>query len=645
MKLKLTTVCLLLFCFAQVQAKITLPSFFTSNMVLQQKADVNIWGKTSPRMKVMLASSWDKKKYAQWADEQGNFKIKIKTPSFGGPYIIVISGNGAAIKLDNILIGDVWMCSGQSNMEMPLSGWGKINNYQMEVAEANYPNIRLLQVNHTTSNFPSDDVSIQNGGWNNCSPANIPEFSSTAYFFAREVYKKTGIPIGLIHSSWGGTVAEAWTSAESISQIPDFKESLAKVRQVISENDDNKRMELWIDELNTLDLGFKTNVPIWSGKNFDDNTWKQMELPAFFDAKEQPNFDGIVWFRKEVTIPADWANKELTISLGPIDDEDITYFEGYDRERNYKLAKTQVTAGKHVITIRIFDGGSGGGIYGDPARLFIQSGSSKLPLQGSWKYQVSVDLKNFKPKPEANTGANRPTVLYNAMINPFTSLAIRGVIWYQGEANAARAIQYRHLFPALINDWRQKWNQPNLPFYFVQLANYERGEGDASSWPLLRDAQLNTSKLPNTGMAVTIDIGNAIDIHPKNKQDVGKRLALIALAKTYGLAVPYSGPTYQSMAVVGNQIKLNFNFNLGIKSENNELTGFVIAGEDKIFKPAKATIKNGAVFLMNDSISRPVAARYAWANEPKANLTNTSGLPASPFRTDNWQVIWHLFSI
>lgn len=643
-KFNLTLGCLLVFCFMQLQAKITLPAYFSSNMVLQQNAEIKMQGKANVGTQIMLACSWDKKVYAEWTDKAGNFTIKIKTPSFGGPYTMVLSGEGTAIKFDNVLLGDVWLCSGQSNMEMPLSGWGKINNYQKEIEAANYPKIRLLQVKHTTSNTPLTDASIENGGWAVCTPASIPEFSSTAYFFAREIFQKTGIPIGLIHSSWGGTIAEAWTSPGTISSIPDFKESLAKVQQTVKEDAYPAEVAQWQKILDQKDQGFNVGSAIWAASKLTDNDWPEMQLPAFFDLKEKPNFDGVVWFRKKITIPKAWAGKPLKISLGTIDDNDITFFDGeeigrtqgYDQTRNYTLAADKVTAGVHTLTVRVFDGGGGGGIYGDGASFFLQSGSDKQPLQGAWKYKIGVNMKDLKPMPQPNNGPNRPTVLYNAMINPFISFPIRGVIWYQGESNAGRWKQYQTLFPALINDWRQKWLHPDLPFYFVQLASYGRGEGDDFSWPLLREAQLKALKLPNTGMAVAIDIGDEQDIHPKNKQDVGKRLALIALAKSYARQIEYSGPMYKEMVVQGNEIKINFDLNKDLKAKESPLLGFSIAGEDRVFHPAEAVIKSGAVYVKSSAVAKPIAVRYAWANAPQANLTNASGLPASPFRTDSW---------
>ncbi|WP_276090241.1 sialate O-acetylesterase [Pedobacter sp. JY14-1] len=459
-----------------LQAKVTLPSLFSDNMVFQQKTKVPVWGRTDAGKTVSITTSWNNKPVKGQADAAGNFKIFVNTPSYGGPYTVSIS-DGEELTLKNILVGDVWVCSGQSNMEMPLAGWGKINNYEQEIKDANYPKIRLLQGVHVTSNKPLDDAKVTNGGWTECTPQYIGEFSSVAYFFAREITRKTGIPIGLIHTSWGGTIAEAWTSAETLRTLPDFSERLAKIQG-----------------------------------NPDDTS-----------------------------------------------------------EKN---------------------------------------------------------------------NPNRVSVLYNAMIHPYIQFPVKGAIWYQGESNADRANQYRTLFPAMIKDWRTKWGVGDFPFYFVQLANFMKTDDQPvdSKWAELRDAQKQTLSLKNTGMAVIIDVGDAADIHPKNKQDVGKRLAYIALAKNYGVKIPYSGPAFKSQQVSGNTIRLNFTDTYGgLKARDGaELKGFAIAGADRKFYWAKATIQGNQVVVSSDEVTNPVAVRYAWANNPPSTLYNDADLPASPFKTDNW---------
>ncbi|GHT54160.1 9-O-acetylesterase [Bacteroidia bacterium] len=469
----------LLFCFALsitgsvAYAEIKPAKIFTDNMVLQQKTEAPVWGKATPEKEVKITTSWDNQTYKVKADKAGKWLVKVNTPRAGGPYSITIS-DGKSLTLNNILIGEVWICSGQSNMEMPLAGWGKIKEYEKEIAEANYPRIRLLHVDKTASTKPLDDLAGTRNGWQECSPASIAEFSATAYFFGRNLYQNLNIPIGLINTSWGGTIAEAWTSSESLEYMPDFKQAL--------------------DEM-----------------------------------KNQP-----------------------------------------------------------------------------------------------------AEVKTENP--------NRVTVLYNGMIHPLLPFAFQGAIWYQGESNASRAAQYKELFPLMIRDWRKAWGR-DFPFYFVQLANFkeQKPEPVYSDWAELREAQLQTLHLDNTGMAVTIDIGEAKDIHPKNKQDVGLRLALNARAKTYNEKIPYSGPVYQSYKIQGDEIHIRFSADKLKTSDCSEIKGFAIAGSDHVFHWANAVIKGNEVTVSSPEVKFPVAVRYAWADNPVCNLYDGAGLPASPFRTDNWK--------
>jgi sialate O-acetylesterase len=635
----------------RAQATLVLPAVFSDNMVLQQKTNAAVWGKTGPGKMVKVSTSWNAKTYAVKADQKGNWKVMVTTPSYGGPYRIDIS-DGKKISLKNVLIGEVWICSGQSNMEMPLAGWGNINNYKQEIANAKYPNIRLLQVEHGTSNQPLGDAKVRSGGWQPCSPQSIPEFSSVAYFFARELYKKTGVPIGLIHSSWGGTVAEAWTSGTALGQMPDFAEAVKKIESSSQEEGARsyrQEMETWTKEVLAKDQGYNGGKPLWSDTTFDASSWDNMLLPGLWEEQSLPDFDGVVWFRKEVVIPESWTGKDVKLNLGTIDDNDITFFdgqkigetEGYMQTRSYMIPA--VKPGKHVLAVRVFDGSGGGGIYGSKNVLSLSTSTGDLiALDGNWQYKVALNLKDITVMPVSDAGPNRPSVLYNAMIHPFTGYAIRGAIWYQGESNADRADQYRELFPALITDWRKQWKQGDFPFYFVQLANFNavsQQQSGVSAWAELRDAQLNTLKLPNTGMSVTIDIGEAKNIHPKNKQEVGHRLALIAMAKTYGSKIPCSGPVMQSYQIQGENVNLKFKFaDKGLKvKDGTVLKGFIIAGEDQKFYWADAVIQGDEIIVHSDDVARPVAVRYAWADDPECNLYNEEGLPASPFRTDDWK--------
>jgi sialate O-acetylesterase len=632
-----------------VLGKVKLPSVFSDNMVFQQKTKAAVWGKADAGKTITVSTTWSRARYTSKADEFGNWKIMVATPSYGGPYAVTIS-DGEPLILMNVLIGEVWICSGQSNMEMPLAGWGKINNYEKEVADAKYPDIRLLQVEHVASNSALEDVKVTNNGWKPCIPQFAAEFSSVAYFFAREIYNKTKIPIGLIHTSWGGTIAEAWTSSSTLSSMSDFSAAVKKIEETANESESQylKKLQDWNKMVMNSDQGYRQGKPVWSAKDQDVSDWKDMTIPGFWDA-QLPNFDGVIWVQKKINIPENFAGKSLILNLGPIDDNDITWFngqqvgetQGYDQPRRYQVAGNLVKAGENTITIRVFDSGGGGGLYGNKEQVYLVNPlAEKIALTGTWKYHIGLDLKDIEARPTAQKDPNRPTVLFNAMIHPFLPYAIKGVIWYQGESNADRAHQYRTLFPAMITDWRRQWGQGDFPFYFVQLANFMKAEPEpvASAWAELRDAQSGALSLPNTGMAVAINIGDATDIHPKNKQDVGKRLALIALAKNYGVKVQYTGPMYQSAKIEARTIRLSFSAAEGLKTSNGaELKGFAIAGADQKFHWAKAEIKGNQVVVSSTEVPDPVAVRYAWANNPVCNLVNGAGLPASPFRTDKWE--------
>ncbi|TPG40796.1 sialate O-acetylesterase [Flavobacterium pectinovorum] len=628
-----------------VTATVLLPSFFTDNMVLQQKSAVPFWGESDGKS-VTITTSWDKKSYTKNVTN-GKWNVVLKTPVYGGPYTITIH-DGTIKTLNNILIGEVWLCSGQSNMEMPLEGWGKINNYKEEIENANYPQIRLLQAEHIESTLPLNTLTVQHDGWNVCSRKTVADFSATAYFFARKIYNEKKIPIGLIHSSWGGTLIEAWTSSGALTTIHDFD---TEIQAMKSETDGaallqkyNADLADWEMKVIGSDKGFETGKAIWATPNFDDTSWKTMKLPSFFDSNGLGNFDGVVWFRKKVTLSESIIKKDLSISY-LADDDDMIWVngnyigetKGYNVERHYTIPSKFLNKGENTITIRVFDGSGNGGIYGDE-NFALKSEKETISLAGNWKYSIGIDSKDLPAKPYLAQGQNRPSAIYNAMIAPLLDYKIKGVIWYQGESNAERAYQYQKLFPLLINDWRGKFKDKNLPFFFVQLANYKqkKEQPTASDWAELREAQFLTLKLPNTGMAVTTDIGNGEDIHPKNKQDVGGRLANIALAKVYNTKIEYSGPLYKSYKIERNIATLDFDFKENIKAKNGELKGFSIAGSDQKFYWAEAKIVNGKVEVYAQEVPNPVAVRYNWADNPDGNLTNASDLPASSFRTDVW---------
>jgi sialate O-acetylesterase len=644
----------MLFATCPLFSKIVLPGFFSDNMVLQQQTDAPIWGKASPGKNVKLTTSWDNQTYNAQADAAGKWSVQLKTPPAGGPYSISIS-DGKELVLNNILIGEVWICSGQSNMEMPLAGWGKVMNYNEEIASADYPAIRLLHIRKATALQPQADVELEQNGWQVCTPSTVPEFSAVGYFFGRELNRKLNIPVGLINTTWGGTIAEAWTGSESLEYMPAFREAI----QIINEQSKNEskdsyedQMKEWERQVLSSDKGLEKDVPVWAGSGLNEAGWQTMQLPGAWEKDQLGDFDGIVWFRKTIDIPAEWAGKDLILNLGTIDDNDITYFNGkkigstigYNVERRYTIPGKIVTKGNATIGVRVLDTGGGGGILGEPAQLSLKLKSneqaSPLSLAGNWKYKPSVHIKDLPPPPKSPNDPNRASVLYNAMIHPLVPYAIQGAIWYQGESNADRAYQYRELFPLMIRDWRKAWKK-DFSFYFVQLANFmeRKAEPQESEWAKLREAQLQTLNLENTGMAVAIDIGDATDIHPKNKQEVGRRLALAAEANTYGQKIVYSGPVYQGYEIEGDKIRIRFQHaESGLKTgDGKTLTGFAIAGPDHHFHWAAAVIEGNDVIVSSPEVKFPVAVRYAWADNPACNLYNKTDLPASPFRTDDWQ--------
>lgn len=607
-----------------------------------------IWGKASPGGKVTVILNGRKQSTAAQPDSL--WMVKLPPMSAGGPYELKVIGKDT-LTFRNVMIGEVWVCSGQSNMEMPLAGWGEVLNYAREIAEADYPAIRLFQVNHALSLTPKDDIDAQ--PWVECRPTTVGNFSATAYFFGRALYKELGVPIGLIHSSWGGTVAEAWTAADALMTLEDFKPAVEALQvEALNEAEVRASYQQRLAEWQKL-VEQKISIalagsPSWQAPGYDDGNWKTMQLPSLWENAGLPNFDGIVWFRKIVTLPDLLPNETFTLKLGAIDDQDITYVngvqvgatDGYNKPREYKIDAGLFKPGRNVIAVQVLDTGGGGGLWGAKEELVLSSSAGKqMSLAGEWKYLTAVNLKDVPPRPLPPDNPNRPTVLYNAMIHPLIPFALRGAIWYQGESNASRAYQYRTLFPTLINCWRQKWGQGDFPFLFVQLANFKptAPEPGDSDWAELREAQLMTLSLPNTGMAVAIDIGDAFDIHPKNKQEVGRRLALNALAKAYGRNIVYSGPIYKSMSFEGNKIRLKFDHvGSGLVARGPKLTGFAIAGTDKKFVWAEAEIEGETVLVWSPKVPDPAAVRYGWADNPNCNLYNREGLPASPFRTDDW---------
>ena len=617
-----------------------LPAIFSSNMVLQREMQTPVWGKAAPGSTVIVEIAGIKTQTT--AGHDGKWMLRLPYMVSGGPFEMKVSA-GEVISYKNVMLGDVWFASGQSNMEWTLN---KCKNAEKEIAAAKYPDIRLFTIPKTKAVKPLSEV--PGGPWLVCDPSTAKEFSGVAYFFGRKLFLDKNIPIGLIHSSWGGTPAEDWTSQEAVSVFPEYKKPIDEFNATgttDAELADNiiKGDLRWKIASNSM-AGLAQKVHTLA---YDDKSWKTMTVPKTIDESEIGSFEGVIWFRKVIDIPKEMAGKSLMLKIGRVDHMDYTYVNGVevghsawsvDQHRTYILPANLVKAGKNVIVVRDADLWSKGGLIGPADSMYISTNGIKnanaVSLAGDWKYNNTLE-----PAIPAIQNRNAPGLIFNAMVAPVIPYGIKGAIWYQGEANAWKAYQYRTLLPVMINDWRVRWGEGYFPFFMVQLANFAAPVKDPaeSDWAELREAQLLTTNYPNVGMACAIDLGEAFDIHPTNKQDVGARLALAAEKIAYGDNVVYSGPLYKSMKTDGNTIRLKFvNIGSGLMIKGDKLTGFSIAGVDKKFVWADAKIEGDEIVVSASSVSQPVAVRYAWASNPSCNLYNKEGLPASPFRTDEW---------
>ncbi|MEW6193559.1 MAG: sialate O-acetylesterase [Bacteroidota bacterium] len=632
---------------------IKLASVFTDNMVLQRDRAIPVWGTAAPNSKLTI--ELDKQRITTVVDLGGNWRVDLESMKAGGPFVLKVSGKDT-VKLKNVLIGDVWICSGQSNMAMSIEDIGNSFDNDSEIKDAgNFPNIRLLTVEPMTSATPKKEFTTS--GWMICDENTIKKFSAAAYFFGKKINKETNVPIGLINSSYGGTDIEAWTSKTSLCNVPAYHDVLESIDKFISNDpsflkDYNDKRDSWKTSSIYTDPGYPKDGLSYKDVEYDASSWKKMSVPCLWHQEELTEFNGSVWYRKEIEVPANWKIEDLVLNMGPIDDIDITWFNGvqlgsnelWDKPRQYVVPSQLVKHGKNVLVIRCIDTGGPGGVWGEADQYYISNSANEtIPIAGEWSYEKTLSIDKFPPKPLSVEDPNCPTVLFNAMIAPVIPFCIRGVIWYQGENNTYNALQYRTLFPLLINDWRMQWQQGDFPFYFVQLANFLEVSQQPveDTWAELREAQMKTLAVKNTGMAVAIDIGDAGDIHPKNKREVGNRLALIALNKLFGFKNEYSGPIYKSYSAERNKIRITFDYaEKGLTTKNDEmLKGFAIAGDDGKFVWADALIDGETVIVSSSEVPRPAAVRYAWSINPVCNLYNSAGLPASPFRTDDWPVL------
>ena len=627
----------------QSEDKPFLHALFSDDAVLQRDRAVSIWGWTAPGQSVTV--KLDAQTTPARADASGRWMARVGPYPAGGPHTLNVQSGAESVTRRNILFGDVWLCSGQSNMEF---GVGNLANAAAEIADANYPNIRLFTVPKLAATTPVSNV---NSRWLECNSTNIKEgawngFSAVAYFFGRKLNRELQVPIGLIHASWGGTIAQAWVSESALGTLPDFRAEIANAK--ISDAPSNLPLEARINNwLANTDPTIATN---WATPQGSDASWKTIQLPENWEnsgVAELESFDGVVLFRREVEVPAQWAGQDLTLDLGGIDDADVTYWngtqvgatEGWQAKRSYKIPGAQVKAGRNLIAVRVTDTGGDGGFGGTADDMKLgRAGADPVALSGAWKFHIGAPLDKMgaMPREVDPNQPNRVDALYNGMIAPLTPFALKGAIWYQGESNAERPEQYGRLLPTLIGDWRRQFGEP-LPFYLVQLAGFMAPDDAPKNddWPLLRAAQMRTAQtVPNTGIAITTDIGDEKDIHPKDKEDVGLRLALVALAKTYGRSVESSGPTVQKVTPQGNAVAVSFDHAQGGLTLKGDATRvFAVAGADRNWFWATPRIEGNSVILTSAVVPKPLFVRYAWSNLPRATLYNGANLPAPPFQT------------
>ncbi|MFC6998197.1 sialate O-acetylesterase [Rufibacter roseus] len=616
--------------------QIKLPRLVSNGMVLQRDKPATLWGWASAGEKVAL--TFQKKQFEATADKNGKWAMQLPAQPAGGPFELTFKGKNE-VKVQDVLFGDVWLCSGQSNMELTL---GRVQEkYASILAQTNNPKIRQFTV-PDTYNFNAPQPDLGGGAWKAATPENLSEFSAVSFFFARDLFAKYKVPIGLINSALGGSPAEAWISEEAIKQFPEYYQEAQKFKaqELIDsiEAHDQQVQRRWYSQLSQKDIGLRQK---WSTGQVNAVDWMTMQLPGYWADEKLGQVNGAVWFRKEIQIPKELSGKPAKLELGRIVDADSVFLNGkfvgttsYQYPpRRYQVPANVLREGKNVLMVRVIsNGGQGGFVPDKPYELTV--GDQKIDLKGAWQYKLGAEMPSL---PSQTFVRWKPIGLYNAMIAPLTNYAIKGVIWYQGESNVRNPGEYTALMKTLIKDWRTRWGQGEFPFLFVQLANFMEAKEvpTQSGWAQLRQAQLETLQVPNTGMAVAIDLGEWNDIHPESKMEVGQRLALLARKLAYGEKnVVASGPEVKSAQRQGNKITLTFtSTGSGLDAKGAKpLTHFAVAGKDKKFVWAKAEIKGNQVVVWSEEVPNPEVVRYGWADNPEgANLYNKEGLPASPF--------------
>ena len=606
-----------------INAKVTLPHYITSGMVMQQNSNLTLKGCAKAGSTVKISPSWAVAQTVK-AGKDGRFTAIISTPEAGGPYSISFD-DGEITRIDNILSGEVWLCSGQSNMEFPVNGWTHVMDVDHVISTAQHPDIRLLQVKKRTSFTPQEDIEANMGGWVECNSQTVADFSAVAYFYALRLRNELGVPVGVIDATWGGTPAEAWTGVDAMSRVKGFEREVKALRNHNEQQTFNQAMEQW------KALFGKAGCDINVGEMHND--WDQWTVPGYWEQSVLSGFDGVVYCQR--TFDLNETGKDLDLQFGMIDDEDEVWINGthvgqgsgFNTPRNYHVPASILKTKNNVITVKVTDFEGEGGIAG-----YARIGNTDL--SGTWHYKAVASMKDFPAKPSNPQSSSYPTVLYNAMLSPLRHLPIKGWLWYQGCANVGRAEQYAPMFQEMIKDWRGLWGK-ELPFYFVQLAGWlaPKTVQPESEWAALREAQAQALALPNTSMITAIDLGNPADIHPHNKQEVARRLAITALTRDYGKNYVYTAPKCVNSKTEGNKFVLTFDGD--VKPTSTAVLGFIFAGNNGKWAQATAILRDSkTIELSSPDVKSPKAARYDWADYPNGNLYSETGLPVTPFKTD-----------
>ncbi|MDD4538444.1 MAG: sialate O-acetylesterase [Lentisphaeria bacterium] len=640
---RLTLLALLSLPAAALHAEVVLPATFADNMLLQRDKPLPVYGRAKPGEKVVVAFAGQRQEGT--ADAAGVWRVTLAplAASAEGRDMTVTGENSIVLK--NVLVGDLWLASGQSNMQVRIR---EAMNAKEEIAAAKYDTIRFFMVKTALASSPQQDPA---GEWKLCTPENAPEFSAVGYFFARELVKTHGVPIGIVNCAIGSSSCQAWVAADVLRSNPALPQPLAIPAEEYKDFATyvGVRKKIYEDAA-YKDPGMLPECAAWAESDFADDDWRDMKVPGSIESQGL-KIDGAMWYRAAITVPESWAGKNASLYLGLIAQNSVAYFNGVEigrKENNggiwifrtHPVPGNIVKAGRNVIAVRVFNDTGPGGFHPTyPRPQYLGQGNEKVMLPAVWRFKVE---RAYEPRALSRTlpePYHLPTGFYNAMIAPLASMPLRGFIWYQGESNAGNPKQHDVLFPTLIRSWRELWQDDQLPFYYVQLAAYQKPQEQPveGGWPGFRESQTKALAVPLTGMASAIDIGDPHNVHPMNKQEVGRRLALWARRDCYGekdLAV--SGPLYSGFAREGAAIRVRFSHCYdGLAVRGDKLKGFAIAGADMKFVWAEARIDGqDSVLVWSKDVPEPAHVRYAWANNPDCTLINQAGLPAGPFRTD-----------